>query len=141
MSIFISACGTVDRAFQCPSTANLACQQRNSAPPNQEFPLLGRQSPKSDKANKTGGLDALSLETVPLYDPYDGLLPSNSFHRLANSTAVYSMSACFRHTNLPHRPHAKLGAPLVKLHKKSPGKSSVVPTVRVDGFQIKPLSL
>jgi hypothetical protein len=89
MSIFISACGTVDRAFQCPSTANLACQQRNSAPPNQEFPLLGRQSPKSDKANKTGGLDALSLETVPLYDPYDGLLPSNSFHRLANSTAVY----------------------------------------------------
>jgi hypothetical protein len=56
-------------------------------------------------------------------------------------TPQQSMSACFRHTNLPHRPHAKLGAPLVKLHKKSPGKSSVVPTVRVDGFQIKPLSL
>jgi hypothetical protein len=110
--------------------------------PTKNFPCSAGRAQRAIKPTKQVASMPLSLETVPLYDPYDGLLPSNSFHRLANSTAVYSMSACFRHTNLPHRPHAKLGAPLVKLHKKSPsGKSSVVPTVRVDGFQIKPLSL
>jgi hypothetical protein len=57
--------------------------------PTKNFPCSAGRAQRAIKPTKQVASMPLSLETVPLYDPYDGLLPSNSFHRLANSTAVY----------------------------------------------------